>query len=92
MDVEKTLKQYQREIFAVGSLAAFAILPLLKKPSGEVESRKRKDRFLVFSIISFMIYRDAMEKGKRLKSYRDCVKTENAAICASRFIGQSIEL
>ena len=95
MDIEKTLKQYQRELFAAGSLALFAFAPLLKKskPLEEGEKpRKRIDRILVFGIFSFILYRDAVQKGKRLRSYRECVKTENNAICAARFVGQSIEL
>ena len=91
MDIEKLVRQHQNELFAAASLFAFVFLPMLKKPE-EGQKRLRRDRVLVVGIITAFLYRDAMDKGKRLKSYRECTKTENSAICAARFIGQSVEI
>lgn len=91
MDAEKLVKQYQNEIFAAVSLFGFVILPMLKEPK-EGQSRARKDRVLLLGILGAFLVRDAIDKGKRLKSYRECTKTDNSAICAARFIGQSVEV
>ena len=91
--IQKFYEEHSSKIIAAASLAAFAILPYFKskKPETQEKKKKRKDRLLVFGFLSYIIYKDVAQKGKNLKAYEECVKTDATAICASRFISQSVQ-